>query len=517
MKQYLTLLLLLVLTFAISCSRDNHNHDHENEHDDHEMHDHDHGHDHEHEEVSQLITAYSDNFELFADADPFVAGQESEILAHFTRLSDFSPLSNANVSMKALLNGQSSGSENARPVSPGIYSIGYTPATSGLVQFEFTIDQQGKTFSVLSEMIDVFEDEHDALHTLESSMEEPPDAMNFTKEQQWKINFSSGMVELMPFSQSIKSTAEIVPMPGDEILIVAGTHGNVSFLSSSIMKGYSVFANQNLVNISGESLAENNTAARYTKARNDYEASKADYERAQLLAKDQIVSEKELLDAKNRYQNAKVVFENLDNNFATRGQLIKSPATGHIHEVYIQNGQHVQIGDPLFSIRRNEEMMLRASVAAKYAGILDKLTTAHIIFDDGKSYTLDELGGSILSHAHGSDRFERLLPVHMSFKNTENRAPGSMADVYLKTTDTDNSIVIPNSAIIEEQENYSVLVQLHPELFEKRSVKRGKTDGMFTEITSGLSEGERIVTEGAVMVKIAAATGAVDPHSGHHH
>ncbi len=60
---------------------------------------------HSHNETLQL-TAYNSEFELFAEAQPFVAGQESEILAHFTKLSDFKPLEKGKVSMKLTIGGK---------------------------------------------------------------------------------------------------------------------------------------------------------------------------------------------------------------------------------------------------------------------------------------------------------------------------------------------------------------------------------------------------------------------------
>lgn len=65
--------------------------------------------------------------------------------------------------------------------------------------------------------------------------------------------------------------------------------------------------------------------------------------------------------------------------------------------------------------------------------------------------------------------------------------------------------------------NYFVYVQLTPEFFEKREVKIGDTDGVRTAILSGLNESERVVSKGAILVKLAQSTGALDAHAGHVH
>jgi hypothetical protein len=79
------------------------------------------------------------------------------------------------------------------------------------------------------------------------------------------------------------------------------------------------------------------------------------------------------------------------------------------------------------------------------------------------------------------------------------------------------AITIPNGALLEEQGISYVFVQVTPEMFEKREVKIGGTDGLHTEVISGLNADERIVTQGAMQVKLAKSTGALDPHAGHVH
>ena len=65
--------------------------------------------------------------------------------------------------------------------------------------------------------------------------------------------------------------------------------------------------------------------------------------------------------------------------------------------------------------------------------------------------------------------------------------------------------------------NTFVFVEVEPELYEKRLVTLGGNDGKRTVVTSGLKAGERVVTKGATMVKLAQGAGALDPHAGHVH
>jgi len=61
-----------------------------------------HDHDHAHDETLQL-TAYSADFEVFAEATPFVVGQPSDILAHFSYLENFKPLEEGSVTASLVI------------------------------------------------------------------------------------------------------------------------------------------------------------------------------------------------------------------------------------------------------------------------------------------------------------------------------------------------------------------------------------------------------------------------------
>jgi membrane fusion protein, heavy metal efflux system len=149
--------------------------------------------------------------------------------------------------------------------------------------------------------------------------------------------------------------------------------------------------------------------------------------------------------------------------------------------------------------------------------LLPQLSDAHVELISGEIVSLGDLNGKLISYARNVNSESHLLPVYMEIANQSGIIPGTLVDIYLKTTDSQARITVPNTALIEEQGNYFVFVQIHPESFEKREIKTGQTDGYFTEIVKGLSENERVVSRGALMVKMAAASGAIDPHSGHVH
>jgi hypothetical protein len=136
---------------------------------------------------------------------------------------------------------------------------------------------------------------------------------------------------------------------------------------------------------------------------------------------------------------------------------------------------------------------------------------------DNQLYSLKKLNGKVLSYGRTTNDDNYLIPVSLQIDNTGNFVSGGFVEIYLKTLTNAQANTVPNEALLEEQGIFFVYVQITPELFEKREVKIGATDGAKTEILNGLTANERIVSRGAILVKLAQATGTLDAHSGHVH
>ncbi|HKJ79719.1 MAG TPA: efflux RND transporter periplasmic adaptor subunit [Prolixibacteraceae bacterium] len=474
---------------------------------------------HDHEKVKIQLTAYSNNFEVFAEADPFIVGMNSTILAHFTTLPGFNPLNTGSITARLIVQGKETTQTLDRPTRTGIYSFVLEPHTAGSAELIFDIKQNDSLFSIHVPSITIYDDEHEAIHEAEKETKTTElNTVVFTKEQSWKINFATFPVRIEPFGQVIKTTAQVQSAPGDEVQVAAKTNGIVNFAYNNLTEGQKTSNGQQLFTISGSGLANENSEVRFAEAKNNFENAKADYERAKELAEDKIVSEKQLLAAKNRFENARVVFENLKENFNAAGQSVSSPIPGFVKQLHVQNGEYVTAGQPLVTISQNKNLMLHAEVQQKYLPVLGAINSATIRnLHSNETYTLEELNGKITSYGRTATNHNYLLPVTLQIDNKGNFIPGSFAELFLQTVTNARAVTIPNSALLEEQGNFFVMVQLTPELFEKREVKKGASNGLRTEILSGLNGNERVVSEGAVLVKLAQSTGSLDAHSGHVH
>ena len=479
---------------------------------------HSHKHDHSHShDIPLMISAYDDKYEVFVEAQPFAKGKQSEVTVFLTHLNNFKPANVSSITLSLIVDNQGIRQTIDNAVSEGVYQFFLTPETVGDAYLLFDIQSDSEISKIQMDGIVVYEDAHTAEHIAEEQAPDFPNAISFNKQQQWKIDFETALPTIELFGQVIKTTGQLESSQIDESIISAKTSGIVAF-KRNVLEGQSVQAGQELFVISGSGIAENNINLQFAEAQNRYQKAEADYKRAQELLSDKIVSEKDFLEIKSIYENAKAVYDNLYKNFSANGQRVSSPISGFIRQLYVSNDQYVEAGQALLSVTKNKSLFLKADVQAKYASLLPTIVSANIrTLNSQKTYSLDELNGKVLSYGKSLNEDNYMLPITFQIDNKGDFISGGFVEVYIKMQSNKSTMTLPNTAITEEQGNYFVFVQLTPELFEKREVAIGATDGIRTEIRSGLEKNERIVTRGAISVKLAQSAGALDPHAGHVH
>jgi cobalt-zinc-cadmium efflux system membrane fusion protein len=76
--------------------------------------------------------------------------------------------------------------------------------------------------------------------------------------------------------------------------------------------------------------------------------------------------------------------------------------------------------------------------------------------------------------------------------------------------------VVPPSAVVDDAGRPIVFVQREGETFERRPVTLGARAGDLVQVVEGVSVGERVVTKGAYLVRLASLSTQAPSH-GHVH
>jgi cobalt-zinc-cadmium efflux system membrane fusion protein len=461
------------------------------------------------------FTLYTDKTELFVEFKPLVVGEESRFAAHLTHLGEaFTPFTDATITLTLTVNGEKLITNESDAVAEGIYILGLTPEMAGDATLTFDVEEEGQKDQLVIKNLKAYADEA----TAETDAPEG-DALGehtYLKDQAWKVEFAHEVVKKQPFRDVLKTSGQLLSAPGDEMVVVAKASGLVRLAGSSVV-GSRVNESAPMFVISGGDMADGNVDAAYLEGKSNYEKAKADHDRSKELIKDKIISEQAFSETQVVFENAQTAFNTLAKNHSAKGQTVLSPMSGFIKQLLVTEGAYVEAGTPLTTISKNEKLILQANVSQKYFSRLPSVVSANFKHaGSDEVINTNELNGKVISYGRSASAHAPFIPILFEIENKGGLIPGSVVEVYLRSNEIANALVIPTGALMEEQGKFYVFVQVSGESFDKRELTLGANDGDQVQVLSGLKEGERVVTKGAYNIKLSLASGTLPAH-GHEH
>lgn len=457
-------------------------------------------------------TLYTDKTEVFVEFPPLVVGQSSRFATHITKLGElFTSIDEGSVTLNLVVNDKNASASADAPKSPGIFLLDLTPTTAGSGTLVFDIKTKEYTDRVTVNNVVVFADQKqaDAFEILKP----PAGTLSFFKEQAWKTEFATEEIRPRSFHEVIKVSGQLTARPSQEQVVAARSNGIVKW-NDEVVDGAKVKAGQHLFVLTSGNLAQGNIESQYLEAKSNFEKAEADYKRVQPLLADKIVSEKDYAEIKNKYEQTKILFETVSRNYSQGGQSVTSPIDGFIRQITVKSGEFVQAGEPLAVITKEQSLQMQADVPLRYVSQLPLITNAQFkTLHDNRVLDVKELQGKVLSYAKAIGEGSTLLPIYFTLVNDGTLIPGDPVEVYLESTPIRSALVVPVTSLVEEQGNLYVYVQTAGESFEKRKIKPGAQDGRMVQVLEGVEAGERVVTKGAYMIKLATQSGNVPAHT----
>lgn len=339
------------------------------------------------------------------------------------------------------------------------------------------------------------------------------DEIILTPEKAKAAGVEAEAVHAGSFRNVIHTSGQILAAQGEEATVVAASSGVVSF-SRKVAEGMQVGKGTELLSVSAAHIQDGDPVQ---KAKVAYEKAKEEYERAQKLVSSQIVSQKDFAALREAYENARLTYEALKPSMSGKGVSVKSPIGGFIKTCLVKEGDYVTVGQPLMTVTQTRRLVLKAEVSERYYAQLSQVVSANFQTPyNNKVYSLENLGGKLLSFGKSSGDTSYYVPVTFEFDNRGDMVPGSFVEVYLLSGERNGVLSLPVSALTEEQGVYFVYLKLDEECYKKQEVKLGASDGSRVEILSGIKDGDTVVTRGAIHVKLASASNAIPAHTHNH-
>ena len=176
---------------------------------------------------------------------------------------------------------------------------------------------------------------------------------------------------------------------------------------------------------------------------------------------------------------------------------VKAPFAGRIVQRLVDVGQNVNVGTPLFLLADFDPLLARVYVPSKEFKKLQPDQTVELILDSDKTRLQGKikLVSPIIDPSTGTIK----VTVEISDYPPDTR-PGDFTEVRIVTEMRTGSVLVPKIAVFTDRSDQIAYVAVDGSA-ERRVVEIGFQDGEHTEILSGISAGEHIITKGQRSLK----------------
>lgn len=276
--------------------------------------------------------------------------------------------------------------------------------------------------------------------------------------------------------------------PRGESQVVAKTSGVA--LAVLVEEGQSVQAGQALVRLDADRL-------RLAVAQADAQMRKLEnnYSRARQLVAQQMISANDLDQIKYDLENARAQHRlaKLELSYST----VTAPISGVIASRSIKTGNFVQINTPIFRIVDDSQLEATLNVPEREIATLRAGQPVTLVADalPGRSFT-----GTVDRIAPVVDSGSGTFRVITAFKGGDLLQPGMFARLRIDYDERANALVVPRSALLEDQSDVAVFV-IRDAKAQRVPVTLGYSEGEWIEVRDGLKVGDAVVTAGKVALR----------------
>lgn len=190
---------------------------------------------------------------------------------------------------------------------------------------------------------------------------------------------------------------------------------------------------------------------------------------------------------------------------------LRSPVAGTVLERNIVQGQMLDPATPAFRIANLATLWLTVHAFERDAVRIAKGANARLTFSalPGEQFpgVVTLLGGQVAKES-------RTIPIRIDVRNQRGLLrPGMSASAAVPVgASASRVLTVPVAAVQRVRNEWCVFLPKDASTFEIRKIGRGRDLGDEVEVLSGLKTGEKIVVEGAFLLKSQAEKGEADHH-----
>lgn len=309
-------------------------------------------------------------------------------------------------------------------------------------------------------------------------------------------------VKREPYRMEFTTSGVVQAIPSNYAEVASPVSGRIT--KSFVRLGQKVAPGSPIFEISAPAVYE--AGKSYYQARQEMELALKSLNREKDLMKNKVGVQKELEEAEVNYELKKKDYENMvaalkvfqinpDEMALGQPLIVRSPISGEVVKDRIVIGQYMkEDAEPVAVIADLSKVWVVAHVKEKDLSLiqtLDEVEIRLVAMPDkpisGKIYHISEM----------LDPDTRSVEVLIECDNTTRLMKPEMYGT-VKLSDREAEVIrIPTSAILQEEENMYVLVELGNNDYRKQKIETGLTEDGKTVVLSGLNVGDEIVATGA--------------------
>ncbi len=224
-----------------------------------------------------------------------------------------------------------------------------------------------------------------------------------------------------------------------------------------------------------------------------YDKNKEDYERYKILREGDAVTETQLRDMRVAYENATIQLDNAKKQL--NDTRIVAPFSGYITSKNTELGAYVNVGTAVAGIADISQLKVTLSVSE---GNVYTLRQGQEVNVSTPVYPDKKFTGKVSNISQKGDN-SHTYPVEITIANSKDypMKAGTYVNVFIEQGASVPTLMIPRDAIVSSVKDPSVYL-VNGDIVKLVKISTGRDYQAYIEVTNGLKEGDKVVTNGQI-------------------
>ena len=289
-----------------------------------------------------------------------------------------------------------------------------------------------------------------------------------------------------PFSKYFMATGELEAI--NEAYVSPEASGQITRID--VVEGQKVKKGQFLAKLNTAVIEKN-----ITELKTQIELAKTFYDKQTELWEQGIGSERQFLETKNNYENLQNKLASLQEQYNM--SILYSPIDGIVEDIMLKQGELASPGMQLMQIVDLDNLYVTAMLSEAYIPVLKKGELVTITFP---SFPDMEIKGAISRVGNVVNKQNRTFRVEVEIENKDGLLkPNLLANILINDYNSEASLLVPSMVVREDlvgsylyiaEKNGSDLIAT------KKYIQVGRAYNGSTEVLSGISENDQVITDG---------------------